>query len=463
MLQIAQRFSRTLVLTCAALLCLPQAADADTWHACVSRAVITPKEPMWMSGYAARDHAAEGTLHDLWCKVLALKTAENQAVLVSLDLVGISRELSESILAELRKRYGLKRHQVCLATSHTHTGPVVDGNLNAMYFLDEASNQQVRDYGRFLQETVVRSVGDAIENLAPASLEFAVGEATFAVNRRENREADVPELREKGALKGPFDHDVPVITVRHGDRLAAIVFGYACHATTLGFYQWSGDWPGFGQIELEKMFPGTTALFFAGCGADQNPLPRRTVELAQKYGREIAVAVQREIVQKRTKPLAASLRTAASRVRLPFAKPLGRDQLTDQLEDPNKYVAGRARVLLQRLEETGSVLRHYDYPVQAWRLGDRVDFVMLGGEVVVDFALRIKAMQTTRTVFVGAYMNDVMAYIPSERVLREGRYEGATAMVYYGLPSAWASGVEDAICNAVEELMKSFDRASPRP
>jgi hypothetical protein len=79
-------------------------------------------------------------------------------------------------------------------------------------------------------------------------------------------------------LKGPFDHDVPVLKVSAGKKVRAIVFGYACHATVLSFYQWSGDYPAFAQIELGKAHAGTMALFWAGCGADQNPLPRRTVQ-----------------------------------------------------------------------------------------------------------------------------------------------------------------------------------------
>ena len=69
-------------------------------------------------------------------------------------------------------------------------------------------------------------------------------------------------------------------------------FGYACHPTVLDGYEWSGDYPGFAQIELEKSYPGTVAMFFQGTGADMNPLPRRTVPLAQQYGEELAAAVQ---------------------------------------------------------------------------------------------------------------------------------------------------------------------------
>ena len=102
----------------------------------------------------------------------------------------------------------------------------------------------------------------------------------------------MPKLRQLGQLKGPVDHEVPVLCVREPDgKVRAVVFGYACHATVLSFYQWCGDYPGFAQLELEKRYPGATALFHAGCGADQNPLPRRTVDLAEGYGKQLADAV----------------------------------------------------------------------------------------------------------------------------------------------------------------------------
>ena len=93
--------------------------------------------------------------------------------------------------------------------------------------------------------------------------------------------------------EGPVDHDVPVLRVETPDgKLRAVVFGYACHNTTLQFYQWCGDYAGFAQKYLEEKHPGATALFWMGCGGDANPLPRSKVELCKKYGRELADAVE---------------------------------------------------------------------------------------------------------------------------------------------------------------------------
>src|SRR5215471_14078330 len=158
-----------------------QAETPKRWKTGVAKICITPEKPMWMSGYAARTKPAEGTLHDLWAKALVLEDPNGQrCVLVTLDLVGIERTLSQAVCAELERKHRLPRSAILLSVSHTHTGPVVGSNLNAMYFLDAEQQKLVADYAKALHRNLVRVVGDAIENLAPARLSWGSGEAHFA-------------------------------------------------------------------------------------------------------------------------------------------------------------------------------------------------------------------------------------------------------------------------------------------
>lgn len=421
-------------------------AQAETWKAGAARANITPDSLMWMSGYGARDHAAEGKRTDLWAKALVLEDPAGQrVVLVTLDLVGIDRQTSAQVCRRLQEKYQLQRRQVALCCSHTHCGPVVGQNLGAMYFFGADQWQRVAQYTAALESKLVGVVGEALDKLAEASISWGRGQATFAVNRRNNKEADVPALRAAGRLQGPVDHDVPVLAVRDAEgRLVAVAFGYACHATVLSFYQWCADYPGFAQSTLEQAHPGAVALFFAGCGADQNPLPRRTVELAEGYGRQLADAVDRTL-HAPMKPLAGGL--AASYAEIPLALDAlpSRDQLAADAASTNRYLAQRAKILLARLDAGEPLSPTYPYPVQTWKLGPELTLVLLGGEVVVDYALRLKRELGPDTTWLAGYSNDVMAYIPSLRVLKEGGYEGASSMIYYGLPTTWAPSVEQQI------------------
>lgn len=428
------------------------AAAADNWKAGASRVNITPEQPMWMAGYAARTKPAEGKMTDLWAKALVLEDpAGKRAVLITLDLVGIDRDVSVSICEQLQKKLGLERSQIAINCSHTHSGPVVATNLRPMheYSLERPQQELIHRYAQMLEAAVIKAVSQAAEKLTPATIAWGNGRTDFAVNRRENKEADVPKLREAGQLKGPSDHDVPVLAVKDTTgKLVAVATGYACHATVLSGYDWSGDYPGYYQIEIEKAHPGAAALFWAGCGADQNPIPRRQPELAEKYGKQLAAAVEAVLAQPLT-PLTGRLTTSYREIPLAFAQLPTRDELAAQTKDTNKYIAMRAKMLLEQIDGGKPLSPTYPYPVQLWRLGDGIEWLFLGGEVVVDYANRTKAERRGTKSWLAGYSNDVMAYIPSRRVLTEGGYEGGGAMVYYGQPTVWSEQVENQIMEEI--------------
>ncbi|MBI83270.1 MAG: hypothetical protein CMJ81_08755 [Planctomycetaceae bacterium] len=435
------------------------------WQAGVASVNITPLEPMWLSGYGGRDKPATGKRTDLWAKALSLTAADGQpAVLVTMDLLGIDRTLSLEICHRLEQRYNLRRADIVLSVSHTHTGPVVGRNLACAYDLDARQQSLIDQYAADLVTKIVQVVGTAITNAETATLSTGTGTATFAVNRRNNPESEVSELRAANKLAGPVDHDVPVLVVRATDgALLAVVCGYACHATVLNDYSWSGDWPGFTQLELERRHPGSTALFWAGCGADQNPLPRRQVELAQSYGRQLADAVD-TVLESDMTAIPSRWRRTYEEIDLQFASLPSREQLAIEASG-NNAAARRARLLLQQWDRDGQLAPNYPYPVQTWQLGDHLTWVFLGGEVVVDYALRLKRELSPHRTWVAGYANDVMAYIPSRRVLLEGGYEGGGAMVYYGLPSAWTVEVEKQIVAHVRSQVGAhdIDRSSQPP
>jgi neutral ceramidase len=319
------------IATLCLLACLAfevNSADAAHWKVGVAKTNITPTRLMWMSGYGSRTAPAQGKRTDLWGKALALEDADgNRAVLVTTDLVGIDRELSQRICQALERRFQLPRAAVALTVSHTHTGPVVSRNLAPMYDLNDEQQRHVVEYADRLVQQLVAVVGQALDDLQPARVSYEAGFSSMAVNRRNNPEKEVPARRLDGDLVGPVDHRVPVLAVRDLDnKLRAVVFGYACHATVLNDQLWSGDWPGYAQMEIERRHPEAIAMFWAGCGGDQNPLPRRRVELAEQYGRQLADAVETAL-EGPMRPLSPHLRTQYEEIALPLDAVPSRDEL----------------------------------------------------------------------------------------------------------------------------------------
>ena len=439
------------------LLILSATISAADYKAGMARVIITPEKPMYLSGYANRTHPSEGKIHDLWAKALAIEDRKGgRVVILSTDLVGLPRGITDVVAARALKEYNLERSRLVINSSHTHTGPLIRGNLNIMFELDAEQKERVDAYSRELIEKLVAVIGASITDLAPANLSFGNGIVKFAMNRRQNTAASV---KIGVNPKGPSDYDVPVLKVSAPDgKLRAVLFGYACHNTTLTgeFYQFSGDYAGFAQIAIEQANPGATALFMMLCGADQNPNPRSTLELARRHGTDLATEVNR-VLGSRLQPVRGAILAAFQTVDLEFAIHT-RETFESRLKETNVFRVRNAKAMLATYEQ-GRPIRRYSYPVQAIGFGKDLTLVALGGEVVVDYALRIKKEYGSKGIIVAGYSNDVMSYIPSLRVLKEGGYEAADAMTYYGLPGPYNEEVEDRIIRTVGQVMKRVKRS----
>jgi len=438
------------------------AADEPVWKAGVARAAITPETPVWLAGYGTK-RPPDGKLHELWMKALALEAPGGErAVLITSDFQGVPRSMSDRVFARLLEKYQLERLQVMFTFSHNHCGPRLGDDLIDYYPVEAEQEKLVAEYTDRMVERTVKLVGDALADLAPVRLRTGAGKATFAVNRRNNPEAEVPERIAAGKLAGPVDHTVPVLTVTRPDgKLLAILFGYACHPTTLSFMTWCGDYPGFAQLELEQKHPGATAMFVNTCGGDQNPLPRRSVELCQKYGHELATAVEAAINQP-LEPIAPGLQTAFAYVDLPYQELVSREELLAAQQGDNAIRARWATRMLDKLAKGEKFPPAYPYPLHAWRLGRDTLFIGMGAETVVDYALRFKREFGPGTWVLG-YADDMIAYIPSRRVWEEGGYEGGSNLYEYGRPALrWSGEVEDRIAAAVERLVQEVGGKSDR-
>ena len=422
--------------------------SAQSWKAGVAKEKITPKDSVWMAGYAHRDHSAESTLQDLWVKALALEDAEgNRALLITTDLLGLPKSLSDRVCEQLQRHIGLSRDQIMLTSSHTHTGPVLENSLYPAYPLNRERIILIEVYSQWLENRMVAMGIAAFKELKPAMISSGSGFVRFGVNRRNNVES---ELSTATNLEGPIDHSVPVIAIQNPDSsYSAIVFGYACHATVLSSYQWSGDYPGFAQEAIEKAYPGATAMFIAGAGGDINPLPRRSIGLTRQYGQELAASVS-QVLDEKMQALAAKISVDYQTIELKYDDIPSKKRLDKIIadEDSRSYEVSWAKNLLEQYELGKEIPKSYPaYPIQSWRLGSQT-IIAMGGEVCVEYAIRLKRL-LGQDIFVFGYANDVMAYIPSLRILREGGYEGLLSMRIYGLPGIWSGEIEETIVMAI--------------
>jgi hypothetical protein len=433
-------------------------AAAAAFEAGFAKVDVTPAAPVRMSGYGNRDHPSEGIETKLHARAMALRptgTAEN-FVLVQFDIVGMPAAFTEDVAKRLQDKFKVARDHVVLCATHTHAGPHLPSGLTNIFVTPMNADERKRghEYVDLAKERIVEVVGLAIDDLKPAVLSVGTGRVGFAANRRALKDGKWVGFGVNP--NGPTDHAVDVLRIASpdGGKIRGVVFNYACHATTLGgdYYRINGDWPAIAAQQIEADNAGATALAVIGCGADANPEPRGKAEQAKAHGKALGGEVERVIAAGQLTALTAAPRPAFGHAELSFDLPTA-DQLKARLNDPLVQAARQAKVMLATMEKGERLPSTYAVPVQAWRFGDELTMVFLGGEVVVDYAIRLKREIGSKHVWVTAYANDVMGYVASERVRREGGYEVDTSMVLYNQPGPWVTGTEEKLVARVHEIV----------
>ncbi len=408
---------------------------------------ITPSGPVRLSGFGSRRAESEGINHPIHARALAFSGEGGPPlVLIVVDNCGIPWSITEEVARRLGD-LNVKREQLCIAATHTHTAPMLEGVLATLFGepIPVEHQERIASYTRELVDKLEQVAREAIGAMRPAKLKFGRGTLGFARNRR--------------TAGGPVDHELPVILVcDENDRIIAVSATYACHCVTLSHNLIGGDWAGYAAEFLEREFPGCVGLVSIGCGADQNPDSGVTgdkIAAAQQQGADLAAVVAG--MATRTKPLnAIAWAQQQSIIDLKLAPARTEVEWQDRVAQGGA-VGFHARVQLERIKSGQSLPEKISYPVTTWKLGDELAIVFLPGEVVVDYALRLKREFPETNLIVMAYANDSPCYIPSERVLNEGGYEGEGAMVYYDLPQALAPGLEEQIIATVyKQLAPEF-------
>ncbi len=424
-----------------------------SWEAGLGQADITPTESVPLAGYGGKTRMSGRVDHPIWLKALALRDEVGEvSVLVTADLVGLSDQMIVRIAGSALAEHGLARERLILNTSHNHSCPVTEDVLWLYYEFtpDEAAakDRYTTQVYRAYEEVITAAIAD----LAPAELSYELGLAGVAVNRRRARG---PESR---ALPGPVDQDVPVLAVRSGEKLRGIVFGYSCHTTALGGLSLNGDYAGYAQLALEKTNPGALAMFVQNCGGDANPLPRirgredEAVALAERYGLILAEAVN-QVLGGSMVALSGPLRVEMGEVELDLEPGIPLAELKERVPNLNGMHRREFEHFIRQYETGEGPPGSLSYPVQVWRFGKELTFIALTGETVVDYSLKFREVHGWNTTWVSGYNNDLLCYVPSQRVLTEGGYEGTLGMWEYGHRAPFTPTVEERITTLVSELI----------
>lgn len=421
---------------------------------------VTPSYPIRLMGYGSRTTESAGVASPLKVRALAIgddaKSAEDDgpAVLITVDNCHVGAFLTDEVARRLKTGARIRRERLVTCATHTHCAPALASGIDFIFGKPIAADQKGRidRYTRELTDAMEKVALQALAARAPGRLSWGEGTVAFAANRR---------VLKKGKWvgfgvnpNGPVDHTLPVLRVTDpAGKVRAVLVNYACHCTTLGgeFNKVCAEWAGYACDEIERQHPGATALVVIGCGADANPEPRRDLDDAKNHASALARETER-LVSSSLTPLPGHIKTRFRQIELPLG-PLPDRQALQRRSKLDGAEGFFARTLLERLDRGETLPRTVPYPVQTWCFGDQLAMIFLGGEVVVDYALRLKWETDASRVWITAYSNDVPCYIASRRVLDEGGYEADLSMVFYGRPARFAPETEDLIVRTVHDLL----------
>ncbi|MBL9124269.1 MAG: neutral/alkaline non-lysosomal ceramidase N-terminal domain-containing protein, partial [Planctomycetaceae bacterium] len=420
-------------------------ADAPTMLVGVAKVDVTPDYPVRLNGFGYRHRESEGVAQRIYVKALAFGAdAATGGILVTVDNLGVPDAITQAVAKKLQQQLALDPARFVVTFTHTHTAPMLRGAAETIYgeVIPPAEQAHIDRYTAQMQGWLEQAALEAWKARAPARVAWNVGRVAFAVNRRRQG--------------GPVDHDLPVLVVKDlDDRVRAIYTTYACHCVTLGHNQISGDWAGYAAAAVEAALPGAVALVSIGCGADSNPntgVTQGDLSAAALQGKSISDEIAR-LLALPLRSVNGVIAAQCERVELPLVELPPRSHWEERARAPEAHVAHHARMQLARLDRGEALRTAISYPVQSWTFGDELALVFLAGEVVVDYALRLKRELDADRLWVHGYSNDFPFYIPSERVLSEGGYEGGDALLYFDMPARLAPGLEEKIVAAVHRQL----------
>jgi len=247
---------------------------------------ITPVQPVWMQGFAARKAPSTGVFKNLSATCLVFDNGQMRLGLMALDVCKISEEALIAIRAAAAK-VGIAPQRMIINSSHTHCGPSFNSK-NAAYI------------SNFVARTC-SLLPAAVADLKDARLDYALGSSTMGVNRR--------QLDSKGKAIGmrpeprkPIDLDVPVLRILGStNQVRAVVFSYACHPTTLqaSCLDIAPDYVGFARDWIAAAYTNCTPVFLQGFGGDVKP---RYVSPTGKFGFVLRHETDRRRDRTRTRP-----------------------------------------------------------------------------------------------------------------------------------------------------------------
>ena len=418
---------------------------------------ITPAIGAPLNGFAARLSPSTGVDLPLKARALWLESGGERAILITLDLLGISDATAESWTARIGAELGLPAQAVILHCSHTHAGPM-SVPLRGVGPADE-------EYLKTVGQAVIRAAAQAVAAAEPVQLRWGHEPVRIGMNRRQHVPGRGVVLgRNPG---GPCDDRVRVLQLI-GDHLSLCLFNHACHPYCVGpdHTVISPDFCGHAVAALERS--GHQGMYLNGCAADIAPL--RAFEgavAADEEGHRLAQAALAAVHGAEPVARDPHLSVRSRRLSLAYQRVPPIESLARLIDDSDRTVRDedrsnptvRRRIhqawkeWLNALAAAPKPLRPLETRVTTLRLGP-VSIAALPGEIFYETGRDLAPRFDGQHAIVAGYCHGFIGYVPPAHAHPEGGYEVEEAHRFIDL---WKFNPDatDTLCEAAERLAKA--------
>ncbi len=429
----------------------------------------TPPLGLPMGGRGTRFTPGAAVLDPLCMQALLLCDVGDKALLLlSIDMIGLSGDMSARFRREIAAHSGLPPSCIVLNFSHTHSGPMsgYEG-----YATDRPKPAEMISYEEKLLEKACWLARAAQGSQQPARVCWHRGTSHIGINRRARNEQGEMALRPNP--NGHYNPDLWVLDVAGADGRRCIAFSYGCHPVMVYGYAWDGisaDFPGVCRRAIqEALGPQVQAQYIQGLAGNVRPrllaniqqgvFEKGTAESVLQVGRQLAGDVLNALGNGGDE-LVLDIRVCSTWVMVERDQqvwPLAHwQELSDSADHMQRELG---QYWLSRLREGPPPVRAVPWEIGLLQLAPAHRIAFFSGEVLAEWLPLIRRWLADEQLVAWGYCQDGRGYMPTDALLDEGGYEVLQSNVYNKSgPGPFAKGIDDAVRRALVRLHWMLER-----
>ncbi|MGI6563095.1 MAG: neutral/alkaline non-lysosomal ceramidase N-terminal domain-containing protein [Clostridia bacterium] len=406
-----------------------------------AKEMVTPHVLMKMGGYAARTEPFEGIHDDLYVRSCLLKNEDKQIVIISYDIIHFNYCLNKRIQDYLCDRYGVKKEEVLISYSHTHAGPAIK------HYHEDPENEYT-ELENFLFERTRCCIDKMFLNLFQGDAYYAKTTGDWNVNRRKKVNGNTVMAPNYEDIK---DRELWILILKdNAGKIRGIFYNYSCHAVTLGATMYiSSEFPGRINQLLDAAYYGCVSGFLQGSAGNMRPLISAkgskfsscSFDEVDQMAVSIFMAIKNVIERAEYKKIDPVF-DAVSFVIPAVIDPLPKEFFEQMAETRKAYK--RTVENYDTLSETANI------HAGIVKMTDDLYFAYMGGEICYEVKQIVQEVFEGKDLFFLGY-HEALTYIPSDKIIEEGGYEGKEAPLLSGFKGPFKKGIDETIRKCFQE------------